>query len=978
MTPADSPAPMSWAQQILGAVPTTDIILYLLQDGVANGATYALMGIAIVLLFSVTRIIFLPQGEFVSLAAFSFVAFQRGDVPGTIYLIWLLASVAMAAALVSGLRERRLGASIVEQVKHVIPPVAVSLLVLIASGYKLPLLAQVCMAIALVTPLGPLLYRVVYEPVQHASVLLLFIISVALHFVLVGISLYYFGPEGVRSVAFGGTDVSFAGQVIPAQTVVIVSTIAVLIAALYFVSRFTFYGKVMVAASISARGAQLVGISSAYTGRVAFAGAAFIGSVAGVLIAPVVTVSYDTGFMLGLKGFVGAIIGGFASYPAAAIGALAVGVVESFSAFYWSSLKEIIVFALIIPVLAVRSSAAHGGEDASDMTAAPDGQEEGATGGRKHNPWLPYILIATAVLILIALPLILSQYSIVLLAYVGLAAMAVLGLVLLTGIAGLTSFGQAAFVGLGAYVTGVLTVVYGVSPWLTLPAVIVSVAIVSFGAAAVTVKLSGHYLPLSTLAVGATFYYLFGSISLTGAQSGLSGIPRLAIGHLDMGGPTAMYAIIWGAVLLQLYGMQNLLYSREGRGIRALRTVPDMARSMGVDVVRARTIVFVLASTFAGISGWLYAHFQRFINPTPFSIAHGIELLFMAVIGGAGSLVGAILGSGIVVIAREWLQEALPRLLGVSGSFDVVVLSIAAIFMLQYAPAGLWPWLQRTLRIAASTDRSHFSPFADILKPLEKRPQPQTGEAILVVNGVVKRFGSLVATNSVGFEINAGTIVGLIGPNGAGKSTMFNLISGVLRPDAGSIVFRGAAIERQSPIRIVRNGLARTFQHVKIDADMTVLENAAIGAHVRGGSGIFRSALRLDRKEEQRILQEAMTQLDRVGLGQFAQQRAGGLALGQQRLLEVARALCSDPVMILLDEPAAGLRLLEKDALATLLKQLRREGMTVFLVEHDMDFVMKMADRIIVMNYGEKLTEGTPQQIQCSQQVIDAYLGSEA
>ena len=233
----------------------------------------------------------------------------------------------------------------------------------------------------------------------------------------------------------------------------------------------------------------------------------------------------------------------------------------------------------------------------------------------------------------------------------------------------------------------------------------------------------------------------------------------------------------------------------------------------------------------------------------------------------------------------------------------------------------------------------------------------------------------LFRSNDLSFAIPPGEILGLIGPNGAGKTTMFNLISGALPLSAGDIVFRGASIAGSKPYEIARRGIGRTFQHVKLVPKMTVLENVALGAFLRGSAGVFRAALRLDRDEERRSLAEAARTIARVGLAEHMHSPAGSLPLGKQRIVEIARALASDPALLLLDEPAAGLRFLEKQELAALLRQLRGEGMTVLLVEHDMDFVMGLTDRLVVMDFGEKLAEGVPAEIQRNPAVLEAYLG---
>jgi len=246
---------------------------------------------------------------------------------------------------------------------------------------------------------------------------------------------------------------------------------------------------------------------------------------------------------------------------------------------------------------------------------------------------------------------------------------------------------------------------------------------------------------------------------------------------------------------------------------------------------------------------------------------------------------------------------------------------------------------------------------------------------LLAVRGAVKRFGGLVAVNDVSFDVRAGEIVGLIGPNGAGKSTLFDLITGTAPMSGGAVEFLGSDVSGMAQRRVALRGMARTFQHVKLRPQMSLLDNVALGAHGRTHSGLLAAGLRLDRREESRVFDEARRQLERIGLADRGHELAGSLPLGTQRLLEIARALAADPVLLVLDEPAAGLRRKEKQALSDLLKKLRGEGVTILIVEHDMDFVMRLVDRLVVMNFGSKLVEGVPAAVRADPLVQAAYLG---
>ena len=554
--------------------------------------------------------------------------------------------------------------------------------------------------------------------------------------------------------------------------------------------------------------------------------------------------------------------------------------------------------------------------------------------------------------------------------YIGLFSLVVLGLVLLTGVGGMTSFGQATFVGFGAYATGVLSVRYGVSPWLALP---VSLGVTGLGAlliGAITTRLSGHYLPVGTIAWAVAFYYVFGNTYILGAHDGLSGIPPLSIGSYEFFDVRSFYVILWGFVVLAFVLSANLLESRTGRAIRMLRQGRLAAESFGVNTARIKLIVFCHAALLAGLSGWLFAHFQRSLAPSAFGLNASIEYLLMAVVGGAGHIFGSLLGASIVTLLKDQLQDLLPWLLGRTGSFETIAFGVLLIAILQVAPNGVLPLFRR------------FFPAPEKPRPAEATELPRRDAALtsplLELRGVSRNFGGLVAVNSVSISIDPGTVTALIGPNGAGKSTLFNLVTGILHPSGGEILFGGQRIHGLTPRVIAARGIARTFQHVKLAPEMSALDNVALGAHLRGQAGALSAMLRLEREEERRLLYDASRQLDRVGLGDHLNSHAGSLALGQQRILEIARALALDPSLLLLDEPAAGLRFREKKALASLIRKVSKDGVGVLLVEHDLEFVMGLASRIIVLDFGLKIAEGLPDEIRSNPAVIEAYIGDAA
>ena len=582
-----------------------------------------------------------------------------------------------------------------------------------------------------------------------------------------------------------------------------------------------------------------------------------------------------------------------------------------------------------------------------------------------------YFLIAFVVLLALMPVLPVPEFWITQANYIGLYTLVVIGLVLLTGIAGLTSFGQAAFVGLGAYTAAYLTLTHGVSPWFTVWIGLVVTGLAALVLGWITLRMSGHYLPLATIAWGLSLFYLLGNIDALGKYDGLLGIPAIRFFGTELNTGRGFFYLLWTIVVLAAIAVMHLLDSRTGRALRAVKGGTTMAEAMGVNTFRIKVTAFVLAALLASVSGWLFAHFQRTVNPSPFGLKMGIEYLFMAVIGGVGHVWGALVGAGLVKILEDQLQVWLPRLLGGSGNYEIIVFGILLILVLQYARDGVWAFIEARLpRVRRKNDWAGAA-------ALPERARPPHGEVVLDVNAARKEFGGLVAVNDVSFQVRAGEILGLIGPNGAGKSTTFNLVTGVLPVTRGTVTLRGERIDSLASREIARRGVSRTFQHVKMIAGMTVLENVALGAHLRGSRGVASAMFRLDRGEERQLLKEAENQLRRIGMQASMHELAGNLALGPQRLMEIARALCADPTLLLLDEPAAGLRLKEKQGLADVLRQLRGEGLSILIVEHDMDLVMGLVDRVVVMEFGTKLIEGTPEVVQASAAVRAAYLGTE-
>ena len=509
-------------------------------------------------------------------------------------------------------------------------------------------------------------------------------------------------------------------------------------------------------------------------------------------------------------------------------------------------------------------------DGAPSAGALPPGGSTGLPGTRRRLTLLCVLALAIAWGFL-------PDFTVTQFSYIALYSLVAVGLVMLTGVGGMTSFGQAAFVGIGAYATawictspmvaaaleGLLPP--GLLPWIGLALGLALTFVVSWALGAITLKLSGHYLPLCTIAWGLSLYYLFGNLDFLGGQTGMTGVPALAVGGFSLASPRALGPVIWAVLLLSMWALHNLLDSREGRAIRALKSGRVMAESMGVDTARYRIKVFVLAALLAALSGWLYAHLQRFVNSTPFNLNIGIEYLFMAVLGGAGHLWGAVLGASIVTLVKERLQDVLPHLLGASGNFEVIVFGLLMVLVLQRFAQGIWPTLARWT--APWLKPEALPPPGDVAA-LARQPLPPAGEMLLEADQVTRRFGGLVANDAISMTLKAGEVHALIGPNGAGKSTFFNIISGVDDPSAGAVRLMGEPMEGKPARAYAARGLGRTFQHVRLLGERSVLENVALGAHRRGHRGWVAAMLRLDRAEEAALLAEARHQIERCGLAE--------------------------------------------------------------------------------------------------------------
>ena len=697
---------------------TTEIAIILLLDGIANGAIYLLAGLGLVLIFSVTRVVFVPFGDITAFCVLTIAAFELGRVPGTIWMVAILAAIATSVDVSSHFRSGERAKIPNSILMYGLLPLIPCVLAWFAASYALPHAVQIILALVLVLPIAPLLDRIAFRPAADASVLVLLIIALALHFALSGLGLMFFGAEGFRiRPLVDGIYVLGGGVIVSAQVLLMLVTAALLSLLFFLFFERSMSGRALRATAVNRIGARLVGIRPARTGTIAYFIASLLAGISAILVGPTTTTYYDSGFMIGLKAFVGAIIGGFVSYPIAALGALFVGVLESFASFWSSAFKEVIVFGLLIPVLLWQSwkSASHADGEGDEIEMP---QSIGLSAPLRNG------LIGVAIVALTLAPLVLGSFAITLLNYIGISALVALGLVLLTGIGGMTSFGQAAFVGIAAYATAWATVTLGLSPWVGLLLALVLTALAALAIGALTLRLDGHFLSLSTIAWGISIYFLFGNITGLGQNTGMTGIPPVAIGTLPLISSQTIFYLIWLMVALAMLASANLLNSREGRAVRSLRGGGVLLASLGVNIFRIRLVTFVIAALLAGLAGWLYAHMNRFVSPAPFDVKPGIEYLLMAMAGGAGHIAGAVAGSALITLLKNWLQDVLPLVTKNPAQFEIIAFSVLLILLLQNARGGLIAFVPKRLPKGMRSPPS-------AAEPMPRRALPETGMPIL-------------------------------------------------------------------------------------------------------------------------------------------------------------------------------------------------------------------------------------------------------
>lgn len=598
----------------------------------------------------------------------------------------------------------------------------------------------------------------------------------------------------------------------------------------------------------------------------------------------------------------------------------------------------------------------------------------------------PFLSLMIPALVIAIIPVLIpNPYYLNVINIIGLNTIVVVGLSLLIGYAGQISLGHAAFYGLGAYLSGILTVTYGFSPWFAMLVALLATGCLALAIGIPTLKLHGHYLVMATLGFNLIInIVLIQWDDMTGGPSGFPGIPSLTIGSWVFDSDKRMYYLIWFFAFASIVLAFNLVRSRVGRGLRALHGSEAAAASVGVRTESYKVKVFVLSALYASVAGSLYAHYLTFISPKTFDIFFSVELVTMVIVGGMGSIWGAL--SGTVFLTP------LPLLLHFFDEYKDIFYGLILVLILIFIPEGLVVAIQsRWFGTSRSETRKERNEGAEPNVPpirchpalgcLEGQPILGSGnQTILRVESVSVRFGGLMALGQVSFEMPEGSITALIGPNGAGKTTLINVISGASQLHSGKIFFRDREISGKRPYQMAAMGLTRTFQNLQIFENMTVLENVMVGLHAQTKNEFVSCLFRLPgfSGEEKEIEQRAWEVLKFFRLDGKGLWPASSLSYGEQKRIEMARALAPAPAVVLLDEPVAGLNMTETREMAETIREIRSQGISVLLVEHDMNLVMGISDKVVVLNYGRKIAEGYPEQIQRDEQVLAAYLGGVA